>query len=75
MFTECDLSLLEINPLIITGEGDLLCLDAKINIDSNAWYRQLKLKPGNDETQDDPREVEAAHWDLNYVALDRKNFV
>ncbi len=70
MFMECDLALLEINPLIITGEGDLLCLDGKINIDSNALYRQPKLKAWNDETQDDPREVEAAHWDLNYVALD-----
>lgn len=70
MFVACDLALLEINPLVITGEGNLLCLDGKINIDSNALYRQPKLKAWNDESQDDPREVEAARWELNYVALD-----
>ncbi len=70
MFVACDLSLLEINPLIISGEGNLLCLDGKINIDSNALYRQPKLNAWNDESQDDLREVEAARWELNYVALD-----
>ena len=70
MFVECDLSLLEINPLVITKAGDLHCLDAKLNIDGNALYRQPKLKEMHDPTQDDEREVHAANWDLNYVALD-----
>ena len=69
MFVECDLSLLEINPLVITKAGDLHCLDAKLNIDGNALYRQPKLKEMHDPTQDDEREVHAANWDLNYVAL------
>lgn len=70
MFTDCDLSLLEINPLVITKQGDLLCLDGKVNIDSNALYRQPKLKAMEDTTQEDPREAQAAQFDLNYVALD-----
>lgn len=70
MFTDCDLSLLEINPLVITKQGDLLCLDGKVNIDSNALYRQPKLKAMEDTTQEDPREAQAAKFDLNYVALD-----
>ncbi|MDG2176174.1 MAG: ADP-forming succinate--CoA ligase subunit beta [Gammaproteobacteria bacterium] len=70
MFVKCDLALLEINPLVITKAGDLLCLDAKLNIDGNALYRHPKLKEMHDPTQDDEREVHAANWDLNYVALD-----
>jgi len=70
MFVECDLALLEINPLAITKAGDLLCLDAKLNIDGNSLYRHPKLKEMHDPTQDDEREVHAANWDLNYVALD-----
>jgi succinyl-CoA synthetase beta subunit len=70
LFTEKDLSLMEINPLVITREGNLHCLDAKINVDSNALYRQPELKEMYDPTQEDPREVHAAEWDLNYVALD-----
>lgn len=70
LFTESDLSLLEVNPLVVTNDGDLLCLDGKINIDSNALYRQTTLREMNDPTQEDPREVHAAQWDLNYVALD-----
>ncbi|MEL0036966.1 MAG: ADP-forming succinate--CoA ligase subunit beta [Gammaproteobacteria bacterium] len=70
LFTECDLSLLEINPLVITTEGNLHCLDAKINIDSNALYRQPKLREMHDPSQEDEREYLAAQWDLNYVALD-----
>jgi succinyl-CoA synthetase beta subunit len=70
MFVECDLALLEINPLVITKSGDLLCLDAKLNIDGNALYKHPKLKEMHDPTQDDEREVHAANWDLNYVALD-----
>ncbi|MCL6271133.1 ADP-forming succinate--CoA ligase subunit beta [Sansalvadorimonas sp. 2012CJ34-2] len=70
LFQECDLALLEINPLVITPEGDLHCLDAKINIDSNALYRQSKLKVMHDPSQEDAREAHAAQWELNYVALD-----
>ena len=70
MFVECDFSLLEINPLVITDKGDLLCLDGKINIDSNALYRQPKLRALHDVTQEDAREAHAAEWELNYVALD-----
>ena len=70
LFVECDLALLEINPLVITGEGNLHCLDGKINIDSNAIYRQPELKAMEDVTQEDARELEAAKWDLNYVPLD-----
>ncbi|WP_096084396.1 ADP-forming succinate--CoA ligase subunit beta [Agaribacterium haliotis] len=70
MFVEKDLALLEINPLVITGEGDLHCLDAKINIDGNALYRHPELKAMHDPTQEDEREAHAAKWELNYVALD-----
>lgn len=70
LFQELDLSLLEINPLVITGEGELLCLDGKINIDGNALYRQPRLKAMHDPSQEDERETRAAAWDLNYVALD-----
>ena len=70
MFTQYDLALLEINPLVITGEGNLLCLDGKITIDSNALYRQPKLREMHDPSQEDEREAHAAQWELNYVALD-----
>ena len=70
LFQDLDLSLLEINPLVITTEGNFQCLDGKIIIDSNALYRQPKLKKMIDPSQDDEREVLAAQWDLNYVALD-----
>jgi succinyl-CoA synthetase beta subunit len=70
MFEECDLALLEINPLVITESGDLHCLDAKLNIDGNAMYRQPKLKEMHDPSQEDEREAHAAKWELNYVALD-----
>ena len=70
MFFECDMALLEINPLIINGEGNLHCLDAKVVIDSNALYRQPVLKAMYDPTQEDARESLAADWDLNYVALE-----
>nr|WP_086940793.1 ADP-forming succinate--CoA ligase subunit beta [Thaumasiovibrio occultus] len=70
MFTKHDFSLLEINPLVITGEGNLLCLDGKVNIDSNALYRQTKVREMHDPSQEDEREAHAAKWDLNYVALD-----
>jgi len=70
LFQERDLALLEINPLVITDEGNLHCLDAKIVIDSNAMYRQPALKEMHDPSQEDAREAHAAAWDLNYVALD-----
>lgn len=70
LFEEKDLALLEINPLVITDEGNLHCLDAKITIDSNALYRQPELKEMHDPSQEDPREAHAAEWELNYVALD-----
>ena len=70
LFQERDLALLEINPLVITEEGNLHCLDAKIVIDSNAMYRQPALKEMHDPSQEDEREAHAAAWDLNYVALD-----
>ena len=70
LFLDKDLSLLEINPLVINADKNLICLDAKINIDSNALYRQEELHQINDESQEDTREVEASKWDLNYVALD-----
>ena len=70
LFEDFDLALLEINPLVITAEGNLHCLDGKINIDSNAMYRQPKLREMHDPSQEDAREAHAAEWELNYVALD-----
>ncbi|HBX38654.1 MAG TPA: ADP-forming succinate--CoA ligase subunit beta [Pseudohongiella sp.] len=70
LFKDYDLALLEINPLVIKTDGNLHCLDAKINIDGNAMYRQPKLREMHDPSQDDPREAHAASHELNYVALD-----
>lgn len=70
IFKDKDLALLEINPLVVTAQDDLICLDGKISIDSNAMYRQKELHAINDTTQDDEREMHAAQWELNYVALD-----
>lgn len=70
LFIEKDLSLVEINPLVVTKEGDLLCLDGKINIDSSALYRHPELQALQDESQEDERELRAEKWELNYVALD-----
>ena len=70
MFVEKDLSLLEINPLVIASEGNLICLDAKINIDSNALYRQESLAEMNDLSQEDERESLASKWNLSYISLD-----
>ncbi|WGE63730.1 ADP-forming succinate--CoA ligase subunit beta [Actinobacillus equuli subsp. haemolyticus] len=70
LFIEKDLSLLEVNPLVLTKQGQLICLDAKMVIDSNALYRHPELKALQDPSQEDSREAEAAKWDLNYVALD-----
>ena len=70
MFVEKDLSLVEINPLVVTDEGQLICLDGKINIDDNALYRQKDIFAMRDETQEDERENRAKEWDLNYISLD-----
>ena len=70
LFLECDASLVEINPLIVTGRGDVLALDAKINIEDNALFRQERLIEMRDPSQEDPKEREAAEHDLNYVSLD-----
>lgn len=69
MVTDLDLSLVEINPLVLTKERNFMCLDAKFIVDDNALYRQPRLKAMEDLTQEDPREVHAAFWKLNYVAL------
>jgi succinyl-CoA synthetase beta subunit len=70
MFEDFDFALLEINPLVITSEGNLHCLDGKINIDGNALYRQPKICAMHDPSQEDKREAHAASFELNYVALD-----
>jgi len=70
LFKERDLALLEINPLVITSEGNLHCLDAKVIIDGNAIYRQPAIKEMHDPSQEDAREAHAASFELNYVALD-----
>ncbi len=70
LFHEKDLALVEINPLVITKEGDLICLDGKINIDGNAMYRLKDLEEMRDKSQEDERELRASEWDLNYVALE-----
>ncbi len=70
LFLECDASLVEVNPLIITGSGDVLALDAKINIEDNALFRQERLAALHDPSQEDEKEREAAEHDLNYVSLD-----
>jgi len=70
LFVEKDLGLVEINPLVVTKEGNLLCLDGKINVDDNAIYRQPDLMEMRDASQEDERENRAKEWDLNYIALD-----
>jgi succinyl-CoA synthetase beta subunit len=70
MFVDKDLALIEVNPLVITEQGDLHCLDAKLGVDGNALYRQGQLRDMHDPSQDDEREAHAAQWELNYVALD-----
>jgi succinyl-CoA synthetase beta subunit len=70
LYLERDASLVEVNPLIVTAEGDLLALDAKINIEDNALFRQKDLAKLRDATQEDPMERKAAEHELNYVSLD-----
>jgi succinyl-CoA synthetase beta subunit len=70
LYLEKDAALVEVNPLIVTKSGDLLALDAKINIDANAVYRQKAIAAMRDESQEDPMELQASQHDLNYVSLD-----
>jgi succinyl-CoA synthetase beta subunit len=70
LYLECDASLVEVNPLITTKSGDVVALDAKINIEGNALFRQPKIAELRDESQEDEAERKAAEFDLNYVSLD-----
>jgi len=70
MFKECDLSLVEINPLIIDKSNKLICLDGKVVVDDNALYRQPEIRAMRDPSQEDERENRARDWELNYVALE-----
>lgn len=69
-FTELDASVVEINPLVVTGDGQVIALDAKMNFDDNALFRHPNIAELRDESEEDPREVEAAKSELNYIALD-----
>jgi succinyl-CoA synthetase beta subunit len=69
-FTEKDMEMLEINPLIVTDKGDLKVLDAKVAFDGNAVYRHADIGELRDTTEEDPKELEASKYDLNYIALD-----
>ena len=69
-FTEKDMEMLEINPLIVTDSGDLKVLDAKVSFDGNAMYRQPDINELRDETEEDAKELEASKYDLNYITLD-----
>src|SRR5262249_51266068 len=69
-FDECDCSLVEINPLIVTGDGRVVALDAKLNFDSNALFRHPELVEMRDLDEEDPAEVEASKFDLSYISLD-----
>ena len=69
-FTEKDMSLLEINPLVVTKDNKLICLDAKVGFDSNALYRHPDIVALRDETEEDEKEIEASKFDLNYISLD-----
>jgi succinyl-CoA synthetase beta subunit len=69
-FTEKDMALLEVNPLVVTKDRKLICLDAKIGFDDNALFRHPDVAALRDETEEDPKEIEAQKYDLNYVALD-----
>jgi succinyl-CoA synthetase beta subunit len=70
LFVEKDCEMLEINPLVVTGAGDLVCLDAKMGFDSNAVYRHSDIAALRDETEEDAKELAASKFDLNYIALD-----
>ena len=70
LFVDKDMEMLEINPLIISDSGDLKCLDAKMSFDGNAMYRHRDIAELRDTTEEDPKELEASKYDLNYIALD-----
>src|SRR5699024_6638389 len=70
VFMECDCSLVEINPLVTTQQGDLIALDGKLNLDDNALFRHKDLAAMRDPAQEDAREAEAAEYDLSYIQLD-----
>jgi succinyl-CoA synthetase beta subunit len=70
LFVDKDMEMLEINPLIVTDKGDLKCLDAKMGFDGNAIYRHQDIAALRDETEEDPKELAASKFDLNYIALD-----
>jgi succinyl-CoA synthetase beta subunit len=69
-FVALDCAIVEINPLVVTGAGEVVALDAKVSFDDNALYRHSSLAALRDEAEEDPKELEAARFDLNYVALD-----
>jgi succinyl-CoA synthetase beta subunit len=69
-FVAKDMSLLEINPLVVTKAGQLICLDAKISFDDNALYRHADVLALRDLTEEDDKEIEASKYDLNYIALE-----
>jgi succinyl-CoA synthetase beta subunit len=69
-FTALDCAVIEINPLVVTGAGDVVALDAKISFDDSALFRHTELEKLRDEAEEDPKELEAAKFELNYVALD-----
>ena len=69
-FTDLDCAIVEINPLVVTGAGDVVALDAKVSFDDNALYRHPELEKLRDEAEEDPKELEAAKYALNYIALD-----
>ncbi len=69
-FTEKDCSIAEINPLVVTGDGKVMALDAKLNFDSNALYRQKDILEYRDLDEEDPKEIEASKYDLSYISLD-----
>ena len=69
-FVAKDMSMLEVNPLIVTGEGRIVVLDAKVSFDDNALYRHADVAALRDETEEDPKEIEASRYDLSYIALD-----
>src|SRR5204863_4909834 len=70
LFLKCDCSMVEVNPLAVTTDGQLVALDAKFNFDDNPLYRQKDIMAMRDTTEEDPREVAASAFGLNYIGLD-----
>jgi succinyl-CoA synthetase beta subunit len=69
-FVGTDMSMLEVNPLVVTPEGNVVCLDGKVSFDSNALFRHKDVQALRDETEEDAKEIEASKYDLSYIALD-----